>query len=108
MFFVDRATLSDETENENIQYGSDRDASKHQIKKAGGGANILYNTRHKKVWGIVGQVGKKKGSEVINERYDNNKIQEGLNKSILITLSKKPGASEFHTPSNNQIHEPHD
>lgn len=28
-------------------------------------------------------------------RYDKNKIQEGLNKSILITLSKKPGASDF-------------
>lgn len=58
MFFVDRATLSDETETENIQYGSHRDASKCQIKKAEGGANKLYNTRHKKVWGTVGQVKK--------------------------------------------------
>lgn len=78
-----------------------------KLKKRGEG-QIYCTTQDTRKYGELLAKWKKKGSKVINERYDNNKIQEGLNKSILITLSKKPGASEFHTPSNNQIHEPHD
>lgn len=53
MFFVDRATLSDATENENIQYGSHRNASKYQIKKTQDTrkyGELLAKWKKKKFW----------------------------------------------------------